>query len=286
MEKFREILEFDFLTLGGFSLSLMLVLKALAVILIFKLLLFLFRFVIRSFFKKHQNIDPGRQFAIMQFLKYFVYTIGAMVVLETVGVKMAAIWAGAAALLIGAGLGLQQAVSDLFSGIVLLSEGTVEVGDVVLVDNTIGKVSKIGLRVSKVQTRDYTTILIPNSKLVMDNVQNWTHNKLPPRFHVQVGVAYASDVRLVERLLLQAANDHKSVMKKPGPTVQFMDFGNSSLDFRVFFHSRELMPVEFVRSDIRFRITELFREHGVEIPFPQRDLWLRNPEKMAQPGKD
>jgi small-conductance mechanosensitive channel len=286
MERFIEILEYDFLNLGGFHLNLMLILKAIIVIVIFRLVFYVVRLFLNSFFKRHQNIDTGRQYAVSQFIKYIVYFVGALVVLETVGVKMSAVWAGAAALLVGAGLGLQQAVSDFFSGIVLLSEGTVEVGDVVMVDGVVGKVSKIGLRVSKVQTRDQTTILIPNSKLVMDNVQNWTHNRIAPRFHVQVGVAYASDVRLVERLILQAAREHKSVLKKPEPTVQFFDFGNSSLDFKIFFYSRELMPIEYVKSDIRFRITELFREHGVEIPFPQRDLWLRNPEKLTQPGKD
>lgn len=286
MEKLLEILEYDFINLGGYHLNLMLILKALSVIVILRIILYVFSLVLKSFFKRHQNIDTGRQYAVLQFLKYIIYFLGALVVLETVGVKMSAIWAGAAALLVGAGLGLQQAVSDFFSGIVLLSEGTVEVGDVVIVDGTVGKVSKIGLRVSKVLTRDQTTILIPNSKLVMENVQNWSHNRVPARFFVQVGVAYASDVKLVERLLIQAAKEHKSVLKKPEPRVQFIEFGNSSLDFKLFFFSRELMPIEFVKSDLRFRITQLFRENNIEIPFPQRDLWLRNPEKLRQPENE
>ncbi|MEZ5058257.1 MAG: mechanosensitive ion channel [Saprospiraceae bacterium] len=283
MEDIKEILEYDFLNIGGYHLNLWLLLKVLIVIVIFRVGLYIIKYILKGFFNRHQNVDTGRQYAIMQFVKYIIYFLAALFVLETVGVKMSAIWAGAAALLVGAGLGLQQAVSDFFSGIVLLSEGTVEVGDVVIVDDIVGKVSKIGLRTSKVQTRDQTTILIPNSKLVMENVQNWSHNRIPARFHVNVGVAYASDVRLVEKILLQAVKEQKGVLKNPPPRVQFVDFGNSSLDFKVFFFSRELMPIEFVKSDIRFRITQLFRENNVEIPFPQRDLWFRNPETFVKP---
>ena len=281
----REILEYDFLNIGNFHLNLGQVGAAVLVLLGVQVVLWLSNRFLRRFFFRHERVDVGRQYAVRQFVKYFVYFLAAFLVLEMIGVKMSVVWAGAAALLVGAGLGLQQAVSDLFSGIVLLSEGTVEVGDVVVVDGFVGRVVRIGLRTSKVATRDHVVIIIPNSKLVMENVTNWTHSATPARFEIKVGVAYTSDVLLVERLLLQAAQEHEKVLKKPEPGVQFIDFGDSSLDFRLLFYSEELMGIEFVKSDLRFAITRLFREHGVQIPFPQRDLWVKNWEGMEKERK-
>jgi small-conductance mechanosensitive channel len=193
---------------------------------------------------------------------------------------------GSAALLVGIGLGLQQTFNDLISGIIILIEGTVEVGDIVKIDESVAVVRKIGLRVSQIETRDNSTLIIPNSKLVVDNVNNLSHDIKPTRFQIDVGVGYNSDVRLVEKLLLQAANEHSRVSKKPKPRVQFRDFGNSSLDFTLHFHSQERMSVEFIKSDIRFNIIHLLRENKIEIPFPQQDLWLRNAESLRPPVEE
>lgn len=274
----KEILEYDFINVGGYHLNLAKIGLALMIIIGVKIFIWILTRLIKAYFRRHERVDVGRQYAIRQFIKYILYFITALLVLETIGIKMSVIWAGTAALLIGAGLGLQQAVSDLFSGILLLTEGTVEVGDVVVVDGLVGKVVKIGLRTSKVETRERVVILIPNSKLVMNNVTNWSHSDVPARFEVKVGVAYSSDIRLVERLLLQAAIEHDKVLKKPEPSVQFIEFGESSLDFRLLFYSNELMPIEFVKSDLRFRIMDLFREHKVTVPYPQRDIWVHEKE--------
>lgn len=243
-------------------------------------ILFLQRTVLKRFFEK-RNVDMGRRYTIVTLLKYVVYTIAILWALSLVGIQFSVLLGGAAALLVGIGLGLQQTFNDLISGIILLSERTIEVGDIVKVDGIVGTVRKIGIRTSKVDTRDDFTIIIPNSKLVIDNVVNLSHNRNPTRFQVTVGVAYASDVELVTSILLQAANEHKKVLKNPAPKVQFKDFGNSSLDFDLHFFTYEYLRIEFVKSDIRYRITELFRQHKVEIPFPQRDLWLRNAEVFS-----
>ena len=282
----KELLEYDLINIGGYHLNLVKIGSAVIIVFAVQLVIWLINRLLRAYFRRHDKVDLGRQYAVRQFIKYILYFVTALLVLETVGIKMSVIWAGAAALLVGAGLGLQQAVSDLFSGILLLTEGTVEVGDVVVVDGLVGKVVKIGLRASKVETRDRVVILIPNSKLVMNNVTNWSHSDVPARFDSKVGVAYSSDTRLVERLLLQAATENQKVLKKPEPSVQFVDFGQSSLDFRLLFYSQELMPIEFVKSDLRFRIIDLFREHKVEIPFPQHDLWLRNYNNSAENAEE
>lgn len=276
-----EILEFNLLEVGTYSLTVGKLVSVLFIFLGARLFInFIHKILLKRFFRR-KKIDVGRQFALKTFLKYIIYTLAILWVMQTLGIKLSVIWGGAAALLVGIGLGLQQTFNDLISGLILLSEATVEVGDVVLVDGIIGTVKSIGIRTSKVETRDNIFIIIPNSKLVGDNVINWSHTKTPTRFQVNVGVSYSSDVKLVTALLLKAAEDHPGVLEHPAPTVQFKDFGNSSLDFQLHYFSEEFLRYEFIKSDLRYRIIDLFRKHGVEIPFPQRDLWLKNADLLV-----
>ena len=260
-------------------------------ILVALLIIALGRFLIRTFQKqvlnrilRRREVDAGRQYTISRLVEYVGFVLVVLLAIRVSNVAdLTSLWLGSAALLVGVGLGLQQTFNDFFSGLIILLEGTVEVGDVVVVDNIVGRVKKIGLRTSMVTTRDNVVIIIPNSHLVVDNVVNWTHDSVLARFQVGVGVAYGSDLSLVKKILLQAADEHDKVLDRPEPSVMFLDFGNSSLDFQLHFFSKEFFRIEVVKSDIRFRIDERFREHGVEIPFPQRDLWLRNPETL--PGQ-
>lgn len=276
-----EILEFNFIDFEGhYSLNLIQVITAALVLIGARILAgFISRVFLRRFFKKRQ-IDIGRQYATTQILKYVIYTLALLGALQALGVQLSLLWGGAAALLVGIGLGLQQTFNDLISGIILLSEGTVEVGDIVKLDGIVGRVKSIGIRTSKVETRDEISIIIPNSKLVVDNVINWSHNEYPTRFQIGVGVSYSSDIQLVTNILMRIAEEHKDVLIEPPPKVEFKDFGASSLDFRLHFFSNEYFKIEFVKSDMRRQILTLFREHNIEIPFPQRDLWVRNPEDL------
>ncbi|MEO1258947.1 MAG: mechanosensitive ion channel domain-containing protein [Bacteroidota bacterium] len=277
-----DILDNQILESFGLDLTVGTLLSALLVLVFAKLLiLFVQRVFLKRLFKK-RKVDIGRQYTIVTLLRYVVFTIGVLAALQVLGVQFSVLLGGAAALLVGIGLGLQQTFNDLISGIILLSEGTVEVGDIISVDGMIGTVVSIGIRTSEVETRDEISIIIPNSKLVVDNVVNLSHNDVPPRFQINVGVAYTSDVEQVTSLLLETARNHKRVLKKPAPHVLFKDFGNSSLDFELHFYSDELLKIEFVKSDIRFRIIELFREHQIEIPFPQTDLWVRSPVEISK----
>lgn len=273
---FEEILLKDFIKIGDYNLNLFMLLSATIILVGSKVLI---DAIDKLFFKKifvKRGIDIGRQFAVRAFFKYVIYTIAILWALHVIGIQLSLLWGGAAALLVGIGLGLQQTFNDLISGIILLLEGTVEVGDIVSVDGLIGKVIKIGIRTSKVETRNDITIIIPNSKLVVDNVINWSHNNNPDRFQISIGVAYSSDVQLVSSLLIQAAQNHDKVLKHPTPKVMFKDFGSSSLDFDLHFYSMEFFRIELVKSDIRFKIIELFRQHDIEIPFPQNDVWVRS----------
>lgn len=278
MEALKELLEYDFITIGAFSLDLIKLVYAILILFGARVGYFLLHRLILSRFYRRRKIDTGRRFAINRIIKYVIYLIAILFALKATGIELSLIWAGGAALLAGIALGMQHTFADLVGGIILLIEGSVEVGDVVIVDEMVGTIKTIGLRTSKIETLDNITKIVPNSKLVSENVTNWSSGGQIARFQVDVGVAYSSDVTLVTNLLLQAALEHRDVMQNPRPKVMFKNFGNSSLDFQLHFYSSEMLRIEFIRSEIRYRIIELFRANNVEIPFPQRDLWLKNPD--------
>ncbi len=226
---------------------------------------------------KRRGVDQGSQFAFNQLLKYFIYFIAVFMALSQIGINMTLIWTGAAALLVGVGLGLQQTFNDFISGIVLLFERSTSVGDILEFGGNVGIVREIGLRASVLETRKNISMVVPNSKLVNDNVINWSHFSNRVRFDVKVGVAYGSDTQKVKEIMLNVVKEHSDVLKYPAPFVRFIDFGESSLNFTVYFFSRNFMFIEDVQSDIRFKIDERFRAEGVTIPFPQRDVWFKNP---------
>lgn len=236
-------------------------------------------FFLKGFYKR-KSIDIGKQYAYNQLFSYLIYFFAVIFALQNLGINMTLLWTGAAALLVGIGIALQQTISDFFSGIVLLFERSVQVGDFLEVGSEAGTLLRIGLRASAIETRENKTIVIPNSKLVNDNVVNWSNIEELTRFDVSVGVAYGSDTDLVQKLLLEAAKGVSNVSKYPKPFVRFLDFGESSLDFKLFFFSKEFLRIEDVKSNMRLNIDRIFREHEINIPFPQRDLWIKDARKL------
>lgn len=271
----NEILSYTF-HLGKYQIAVVDLLLVVAIIIASRILIwFTTNVLLRGYFRRKQ-IDIGRQHAIRQIVMYLIWAFTVFFILEMIGVATAVL-AGLAAFLVGIGLGLQDVFKDLASGIIILLEGTADVDDILEIDGQSAIVRRIGLRTSTVETRDHVSMLIPNSTLVLGTVINWSHSSDLRRFEIKVGVSYASDVDKVTALLLSAATEHPKVLKDPGPTVNFQDFGNSSLDFSLYFFSKELFAIPIVRSEIRYSIIRLFRENSIEIPFPQRDLWIRNP---------
>jgi small-conductance mechanosensitive channel len=219
------------------------------------------------------RLDKGQEFAIVRITKYVLIVLFIAIVLVSLHVNWK-LFAVLAPLLIGIGLGLQQVANDLVSGIILLIEPSIRVNDIVEVDGIVARVLEIGLRTSKVESRDGISMIIPNHKLVSENLTNWTTTKSPTRFKVKVGVAYGSDVPLVKKLLIEVAWQHSKVITNPPPQVFFRDFGNSSLDFELIFWSSHLFQIEKVQSDLRYSIDKAFRENNITIPFPQRDIHI------------
>ena len=236
---------------------------------------FLTQLVLRRYYQT-KEIDLGTRYAVNQLVSYIIYVIAALIAMQSLGFNLTVILGGIAALLVGVGLGMQETFNDLISGLVLLFERSIEVGDILEFQGQVGVVRKIGLRASYIETRDNVLSLIPNSMLVHQQVINWSQIDEKARFKVQVGVAYGSDTQLVKHLLIKAAEQCPYVLEYPSPIVIFRDFGESSLRFDLLFWSKNYMIIEFVKSDIRFAIDRLFREHQVKIPFPQREVYVND----------
>jgi len=240
--------------------------------------------IIRGFFKrfiKKEEKERRSYWSVFLILRYVVWVVVIVLLLETSGVKVSVLLASITALLVGVGFGIQQLFSDIASGIVLIMERNLQINDIIeLEDDTVGKVIHIGLRTSKIKTRDDVILVVPNSKFVNDTIINWSQMDYNTRFSVEVGVAYGSDTKLVSGILSDCAVKNKNISTHPQPFVRFNDFGDSSLDFQVFFWVKEPFLVENTKSELRFSIDDAFRKHGVQIPFPQRDVHIKsNPEK-------
>lgn len=274
MKEIREFLDYTLFKIGDFTFHVYNILGIVVIFLAARLILWLVKKYLRRK-ESHHTLDPGKSYAIIQILSYIVYTIALLLAIDSVGIKITVLLAGSTALLLGIGLGVQDFFRDLVSGFIILSEGAVTAGDIVNVDGIIGKVKEVGLRTTTLLTRDDVILIVPNKQFTNGNVINWSQNKLTTRFSISVGVAYGSDTSLVKDLLLSCASANDKVKKSPNPTVIFEDFGDSSLNFSLYFYSDNLCYIEKTKSDIRFEIDRQFRKNKVSIPFPQRDLWIR-----------
>lgn len=242
-------------------------------------------FIHSSFFSRSEE---GKIFAFVQISKYIVVVLALSFALNTVGIDLGLVWAGLAALLVGLGFGIQQTFNDLISGLILLIEGTVKVGDIIEIESVaVGKVISIGVRVSNVETRDGINIIVPNSKLVVDNVINWSGSDKAARFKVKVGVAYGSDTQLVKEKLLEITQKQEFVVQTPEkPLVIFKNFGDSALEFELLFWTYEIWNIEIVSSKMRFEIDAIFRENNIVIAFPQRDIHVKIDKQMLREIKE
>lgn len=221
--------------------------------------------------------DRGQQYAVARVTGYLIFLFGLIVGLQSLGVNLSSLVVLGGALGVGAGFGLQPIVSNFVSGLVLLVERPVRIGDRVEVGNTFGEVVRIGGRSTWVRTNDNEVIIIPNSEFITSRVINWTANDPQVRFSIPVGVGYGSDPAQVRELLLQVARSHPNVLPDPAPDVIFVGFGESSLDFQLrVFTIKQVQTPGTLKSDLLFAIFRMFGEHGIEIPFPQRDLHLRS----------
>ena len=223
--------------------------------------------------------DTGRKHSMYLILKYVVWVVSIVVILDIIGFKITILLAGSAALLVGLGLGIQQIFNDLASGIFLLFEGTVQVNDILEVDGMICRVKEIKLRTSVVVTKDEVVKIVPNHKFISETVTNWSRQEQQhARFRTVIGVSYKSDPKEIQKLLLEILQSHPDIIKKENcmPMVRFADFADSSINFELVFWSENIFRIDNVISDIRYQAFDVFRLNNIEIPFPQRDLHIKS----------
>ncbi len=245
--------------------------------------LIIFTFVSRVIKDTLQNrilprtmLDVGGRASFVNIVIYAFWILAIYTGINILGINLSSLAFMAGALGIGIGFGLQNIVNNFISGIILLFAPSIQVGDMVQVGDDWGTVSRINIRTTVVQSFDNASLIIPNSQMLSNKITNWSFQDPKVRRQVDVGVAYGSDVQLVRKLLLQIAGEMPEVLEDPAPRVDFMDFGDSALIFRIRFWISSpdywlTAPTEF-----RFRIDEEFRKHGIEIAFPQRDIHIRS----------
>lgn len=275
METIKEFLEFELISVDHYKIRVYTLLTILIIFLITKLIL---RLIKKTLFRKRKinDFDKGNAYALFKIFRYVIWVIAIGLVLETIGIKLTVLIAGSAALLVGVGLGLQQTFNDVISGIILLSEKSIKIDDILEIDGDVVKMQSIGLRTSKGLNTDDISIIIPNSLITTNKVINWSHQKKKTRFRIDIGVAYGTDIDLVIKTLEESAFEHPDISDRELTEARLVNFGNSSLDFQVLFFSKNIFRINKVKSDIRRIINKKFTENSIDIPFSQMDLHLKS----------
>ena len=273
MQKIIDFFNYEFI----FGTDIVLTPKSILIIIAVFFLTYLFLRLFRRIVFKTLNDDAKLKFrGILTFFNYLVYLIVILITLDNVGVKVSTIFAASAALLVGVGLALQTLIQDVFSGISILADQTVHVGDIIQIDGQVGRVENIMLRTTRAVTRDNKVLIIPNHKFLTSILYNWTENGTLTKESIHFGVSYDTDVILLEQIVIEITNANPNILKKPEPFLLFEDFGESALMFQLFFSMNKSFEANIVKSDLRFKIFEKLKAVNIEIPFPQRVVTHRN----------
>ena len=287
INSFRQILNYPLFTLGEGSLTLLVIFK---LILLLAAVLVVESILRRQFamrLLKRTPLDAPLQYAIARIGGYLFVLVGLYVALTVVGINLSSLAVIAGAVGIGIGFGLQNIVHNFVSGIIILAERPIALGDRIEVAGVAGNVTKIRLRSTEIVTNDNISIIVPNSDFITHPVTNWSHGDPRVQIRIPVGVAYGTDVEKLRTVLLEVAAGHSKVLKTPEPTVYFDAFGDSAMQFELGVWTSEMAhsPRRF-RSELNFAIERKLRENAIQIPFPQRDLHLKSGTFVMQPGPE
>jgi small-conductance mechanosensitive channel len=233
-----------------------------------------------------RDVELGVRQAIATIFHYVFVFIGFLIILSTAGIDVTALNVLAGAIGIGVGFGLQTIANNFISGLIILFERPIKVGDRIQVGDVTGDVVRIAARATSIRTNDNIDIIVPNADFISSQVINWSHSDREVRLHVPVGVSYSSDPEKVREILLEVASEHKGVLKSPAPDVIFVEFGDSSLNFDLrVWTSDYITKPKILRSDMNFAIRKKLKERGIEIPFPQRDVHIRSVAPTRHAGR-
>jgi len=274
IETITNILEFELLSIADRKIRVFSLVSIFLIYILTRIALYLIK---KALFRKNRKakLDAGNTYALFQIIKYVIWVMAIGLILESLSIKVTVLIAGSAALLVGLGLGLQQTFNDIISGIILLSERSIKIDDVLEIDGDVVKIQSIGLRTSKGLNRDDISIIIPNSLITTNKVINWSHQSKKTRFRIDIGVAYGSDVDLIIKTLEESAYEHPDIDERQSIEARLVNFGNSSIDFQLLFFSKNIFRIGKVKSDIRKIINQKFTEKHIVIPFPQMDIHFK-----------
>ena len=237
--------------------------------------------LIRKFFilrlLRRTPLDESIQYGIGRILGYLIVVVGWYIAFQVVGIDLSSLAFIAGAIGVGVGFGLQNIINNFVSGIIILAERPIAIGDRIEVSGIAGRVVKISLRSTTVVTNDNITMIVPNADFISQTVTNWSHGDPKVRIRIPIGVAYGTDPERVQELLLEVAHEHPKTLKQPEPVVLFDAFGDNSLNFELAAWTSEMTtrPKRYM-SELNFAIEKKLRENSIEIPFPQRDLHVRS----------
>ena len=273
----RDILFYSIFKIGPLAVTPVFLLKAGLFLFVLITVSHLVQRLVLGRLLRRLSVSEAQKFALSRFATYLLFLGGLFVGLQSLGVNLNSLVVFGGAVGVGVGLGLQNVVSNFVAGLILLVEQPIRMGDRIETGDTMGDVVKIAARSTWVRTNDNVVIIVPNNEFINNPVTNWTANDPNVRLSLPVGVGYASDPEQVRELLLQAADAHPEALKEPAPDVIFTGYGDNSINFslRVWTSARAHTPL-VLKSDLYFALFKVFREKGIELPFPQRDLHLRS----------
>jgi small-conductance mechanosensitive channel len=286
---FQDFLNFKLIDLKSFHLNFFDIFVILTIFFTSRILVNFSKIVIGRKFRKSANSDSSTEYVYVKIAKYFIYVFAIIFCLQILDIDVTLLLTGSAALLVGIGLGLQDVFKDVFAGFVLLFEGNLRVGDIVEITSgsknstksssgIVAKIVKINVRTSQIQTREGNVLIIPNTRLTQEQVENWSHGSELTRFIINLTVEYGANTELIKRLLKQAALAHPKVKKSHPILVRLSNFGDSGLELELVFWADQSWDINNYKSEIRFEIDRLFREYDIKIPYPKRDI-LMNSDK-------
>jgi len=276
MSEIGRIIEYPIVYINQRPLTVTSFVVGIIILLIFVFLSKGLRKIVKTKLFPKYKLDEGIQLVILRVTHYLLVGLGIIVAVQSIGLNLTSLAVVFGLLSVGIGFGLQHVASNFISGLIILFERPIKIGDRITIGDVLGDVENISLRATLIRTVDNISIIVPNSEFITSRVINWSHRDPKVRIHIPVGVAYGSDVPLVVKSLLEAARNHPEVMKDPPPKVWFSEFGDSSLNFELLVWTLDPKKRPDVISELNRAIDEAFRKNKVEIPFPQRDLHIRS----------
>ncbi len=285
---FKEFLNYDIIQFSKLRINFFQIIFIIASIIGGKMLINLLKIYYNKRFRKRTEGNSTTEYVYGQTTTYIIYMLVFFLCLQELNINPGVFLGGSAALLVGIGLGLQDVFKDWVSGLILLYEGSMKIGDIIEIGDAkfqepiIARILKINVRTTEIETRDGNVLLIPNAKLTQEYVENWSHSKPTMRFRINIAIAFNSDTELAVKLLRQAALSHPKVNKREEILVRMRDFSERGLELELLFWADQTWDSNHYKSEIRFEIDRLFRQYKIEIPVPHRHLHFAQPETQLQ----